>query len=213
MHLQFKDSLPLLRFIWDSLGSFLSCLRLNSLSELQQGQSLRISMDSQECMWELTKVSWLLETNLFPEFTCCHLVKLKSKIFNLVSFPFNHNHKSNYKEALKTLWKWEYLNLICRWWKQSQERIRTIYSHWRMAFRSWVNIDTNLTHISNNSIEINTIECVEKENFAFDKLDQCHVSESETAAGRIGAHLQEKTVKLLQRRRWISVCDGLHALI
>lgn len=53
----------------------------------------------------------------------------------------------------------------------------------------------------NNSIEINLLECTEKENFSFDKLDQCHHTETETPAGRIGASLQDKTVKLLQRRR------------
>ena len=50
---------------------------------------------------------------------------------------------------------------------------------------------------SNNSIEINAIECVEKEKFQFEKLDSCQTSESESAAGRIGAALQEKAVKLL----------------
>ena len=63
------------------------------------------------------------------------------------------------------------------------------------------NLTSIYTYNSNNSIEINTLECVEKENFGFDKLDQCHSSESESAAGRIGATLQERTVKLLQRRR------------
>ena len=42
---------------------------------------------------------------------------------------------------------------------------------------------------SNNSIEINTLECVEKEDFAFDKLDSCQTTESESNAGRIGATL------------------------
>ena len=41
----------------------------------------------------------------------------------------------------------------------------------------------------NNSIEINLLECTEKENFAFDKLDSCQNTESETPAGRIGASL------------------------
>mmetsp|Transcript_28071 Transcript_28071/g.21003 ORF Transcript_28071/g.21003 Transcript_28071/m.21003 type:complete len:104 (+) Transcript_28071:138-449(+) len=53
----------------------------------------------------------------------------------------------------------------------------------------------------NNSVEINLLECCEKEKFAFDKLDQCHSTETETAAGRVGAALQEKTVKILNRRR------------
>ncbi len=54
---------------------------------------------------------------------------------------------------------------------------------------------------SNNSIEVNLLECTEKENFQFDKLDQCHSTETESATGRVAAQLQEKTVKLLQRRR------------
>mmetsp|Transcript_16734 Transcript_16734/g.16015 ORF Transcript_16734/g.16015 Transcript_16734/m.16015 type:complete len:147 (-) Transcript_16734:43-483(-) len=53
----------------------------------------------------------------------------------------------------------------------------------------------------NNSCEINLLEAEMKEQFAFDKLDQCQTSETESAAGRIGHNLQEKTVKLLQRRR------------
>ena len=53
----------------------------------------------------------------------------------------------------------------------------------------------------NNSIEINLLECTEKENFSFEKLDALQPNESETAAGRVAASLQQKTVKLLQRRR------------
>ena len=53
----------------------------------------------------------------------------------------------------------------------------------------------------NNSVEVNLLECCEKESFMFDKLDQCHVNETESPAGRIAATLQEKTVRLLQRRR------------
>jgi hypothetical protein len=53
----------------------------------------------------------------------------------------------------------------------------------------------------NNSIEVNLLECAEKETIAFDKLDTATVSETETAAGRVAASLQTKTVKLLQRRR------------
>ncbi len=54
---------------------------------------------------------------------------------------------------------------------------------------------------SNNSIDINLLECAEKDQFAFDKLDAGRTTETESPAGRIGAMLQEKTVKLLQRRR------------
>lgn len=53
----------------------------------------------------------------------------------------------------------------------------------------------------NNSIELNLLECTEKEQFAFDKLDALQTNETETAAGRVAASLQQKTVKLLQRRR------------
>ena len=53
----------------------------------------------------------------------------------------------------------------------------------------------------NNSIEINLLECVEKENFLWDKLDGCTETETDSNAGRVAATLQEKTVKLLQRRR------------
>ena len=41
----------------------------------------------------------------------------------------------------------------------------------------------------NNSVEINLLEACEKESFAFDKLDTCHTSETESAAGRIAASL------------------------
>ena len=53
----------------------------------------------------------------------------------------------------------------------------------------------------NNSIEVNLLECTEKDEFSFDKLDTLTTTESETNAGRVAATLQEKTVKLLQRRR------------
>jgi hypothetical protein len=53
----------------------------------------------------------------------------------------------------------------------------------------------------NNSIEVNLLECAEKEQFNFEKLENCATTETETAVGRAAASLQEKTVKLLQRRR------------
>ena len=53
----------------------------------------------------------------------------------------------------------------------------------------------------NNSLDINLLECVEREKFAFDRLDGLQTNESETAAGRVAAALQEKTVKILNRRR------------
>ena len=53
----------------------------------------------------------------------------------------------------------------------------------------------------NNSVEVNLLECVEKEDFMFDKLDGCQKDETESAAGRVAGLLQDKTVKLLARRR------------
>jgi hypothetical protein len=53
----------------------------------------------------------------------------------------------------------------------------------------------------NNSIEVNLLECSEKEQFQFEKLEQCHHNETESSAGRVASTLQDKTVKLLQRRR------------
>ncbi len=53
----------------------------------------------------------------------------------------------------------------------------------------------------NNSIEVNLLECIEKEQFQFEKLDSLTTNETESNAGRVAAALQTKTVKLLQRRR------------
>ena len=53
----------------------------------------------------------------------------------------------------------------------------------------------------NNTVEINLLECTERENFLWDKLDKSVETESQTPAGRVGAILQEKTVKLLLRKR------------
>ena len=53
----------------------------------------------------------------------------------------------------------------------------------------------------NNSIEVNLLECTEKEQFNFEKLETCVANETETPAGRVAATLQDKSVKLLQRRR------------
>merc|ERR1711990_1140053 len=48
----------------------------------------------------------------------------------------------------------------------------------------------------NNSVEINLLECIEKEHFVWDKLDGCTETETDSPAGRVAASLQEKTVKL-----------------
>ena len=53
----------------------------------------------------------------------------------------------------------------------------------------------------NNSVEVNLLECVEKEDFVWDKLDSCTDTETDSVAGRVAATLQDKTVKLLSRRR------------
>ena len=53
----------------------------------------------------------------------------------------------------------------------------------------------------NNSVEVNLLECEEKEKVAWEELDKCVENETETHAGRVAALLQEKTVKLLGRRR------------
>ena len=54
---------------------------------------------------------------------------------------------------------------------------------------------------SNNSIEVNLLEICEKENFNFDKIDAT-TSETDSAAGRVAAGLQEKTFRLFARNRW-----------
>ena len=41
----------------------------------------------------------------------------------------------------------------------------------------------------NNSCEINMLECVEKEDFIWDKLDGCSETETESDAGRVAASL------------------------
>ena len=53
----------------------------------------------------------------------------------------------------------------------------------------------------NNSCEINMLECVEKEDFLWDKLDTAAETETESDAGRVAAGLQTKTVKILNRKR------------
>ena len=42
----------------------------------------------------------------------------------------------------------------------------------------------------NNSIEVNLLECAEKENFLWDKLDSCTETETESVVGRVAAGLQ-----------------------
>ena len=53
----------------------------------------------------------------------------------------------------------------------------------------------------NNSIEINMLECTEHENVNWAGLDTAVETETESNAGRIAAKLQDKTVRLLSRKR------------
>mmetsp|Transcript_4965 Transcript_4965/g.5645 ORF Transcript_4965/g.5645 Transcript_4965/m.5645 type:complete len:161 (+) Transcript_4965:23-505(+) len=53
----------------------------------------------------------------------------------------------------------------------------------------------------NNSVEINLLEGSEKEDFNFDKLSPPVDLETDSAAGKVAAQLQEKTVKNILRRR------------
>merc|ERR1712083_1046822 len=52
----------------------------------------------------------------------------------------------------------------------------------------------------NNSIEVNLLEAEQKENVQFDALDG-ETSETDSAAGKVAAQLQEKTYKIFQRKR------------
>ncbi len=45
------------------------------------------------------------------------------------------------------------------------------------------------------------MECIEKEKFLFEKLDNLPSTETESATGRYASAVQDKAVKLLQRRR------------
>lgn len=52
----------------------------------------------------------------------------------------------------------------------------------------------------NNTVEINVLECCEKEQFNFDKIDSV-TSETDSPAGKVAAQLQDRTFKIFQRRR------------
>ena len=52
----------------------------------------------------------------------------------------------------------------------------------------------------NNSCEINLLECEDRDSFGWDKLEPAD-TETQSNAGRAAAKLQEKTVRLLQKRR------------
>lgn len=53
---------------------------------------------------------------------------------------------------------------------------------------------------SNNSIELNLLECCEKESFNFDKIDATP-TETDSNAGKVAQGLQEQTYRLFQRKR------------
>ena len=53
----------------------------------------------------------------------------------------------------------------------------------------------------NNSIDISLLECQERDEFNFDLLKAPEGMETDSAAGKVAAQLQEKTVKNLLRRR------------
>ena len=53
---------------------------------------------------------------------------------------------------------------------------------------------------SNNSIELNVLECCEKEKFNFEKID-ASTSETDSAAGKVAEGLQAATYRIFQRRR------------
>ena len=53
----------------------------------------------------------------------------------------------------------------------------------------------------NNSVEVNLLECSEKEHVRWDHLDKASETETQSSAGRVAATLQNKTIKLLQRKR------------
>ena len=52
----------------------------------------------------------------------------------------------------------------------------------------------------NNSIEVNLLEICEKEMFEFEKLNS-ETTETDSNAGKIAATLQDKTLKIFQRKR------------
>ena len=52
---------------------------------------------------------------------------------------------------------------------------------------------------SNNSCEINLLECCEKELIDWTKLASCDTTETDSDLGKMGAELQHKTVGLLRR--------------
>ena len=54
---------------------------------------------------------------------------------------------------------------------------------------------------ANNSCEINLLEAVEKEKFLWENLEKAVDTETQSTVGRLCADMQNKTVKLLNRKR------------
>ena len=52
----------------------------------------------------------------------------------------------------------------------------------------------------NNSIEVNLLECCEKERYNFDKL-HTNTTETDSPAGKVAADLQLKTHRLFSKKR------------
>ena len=130
-----------------------------------------------------------------------------SLLITILNLQFTWNAFSflNYFPSLNSTTYLTYFDY--RWRQLRKERLRCLHPHWWLVICSWVwyksiNAWNLISYFSNNAIEVNLLECTEKEEFSFDKLDTAPRTETETAAGRIAATLQDKTVKLLQRRRW-----------
>ena len=52
----------------------------------------------------------------------------------------------------------------------------------------------------NNTIEVSLLECLEKEHYAFDQL-QNNPTETDSAAGKVAGKLQDRAYRIFQRRR------------
>ena len=64
-----------------------------------------------------------------------------------------------------------------------------------MVVRSRVSSLIEFNCCSNNTIEVNLLECCEKEKFAFEAV-QNNPTETDSPAGKVAAKLQDKTFKI-----------------
>lgn len=55
--------------------------------------------------------------------------------------------------------------------------------------------------LSNNTIEVNLVEAMDRDKFAFENIQTPQGLETESPAGRIAAQLQEKATRMVLRRR------------